>query len=63
MQFVLKETEQRPVSAFQNTSVTHMLHVDLNAPQILNVHQTKLAEIRSVLIHALDFVVSMQNAG
>jgi hypothetical protein len=63
MQFVQRETEQLPVSVFQNTLVTHMWLVDLNAQQILNVHQTKLAEIRNVLIHALDFVVSMQNAG
>jgi hypothetical protein len=45
---VLKEIEQRLVSAFLNILAILTWLVDQSAQQILNALQTRLAEIRSV---------------
>ena len=61
MQSVLKEIEQQHANAFQNILEIHMLHVGQNVLQMQNVPQTSHVATRNVLIHALDYVVSMLN--
>ena len=56
MQFAQKEIELLRADVSPNILEIHMWHVDLNAPSIQNVHQTRRAATLNVLILVLDFV-------
>lgn len=56
MQFAQKEIELVHADVSPNILEIHMWHVDLNAPSIQNVHQTRRAATLNVLILVLDFV-------
>jgi hypothetical protein len=56
MPIVETETVQLHVPAFKATSEILILHVDQNAPQMLNVQLIKHVKISNAWIPALDFV-------
>ena len=62
MLFAMIETEQLPVSVFQNTLATHTLPADQNALSTQTVHQTSLVKGTSVLTRVQEHAVSMHNA-
>lgn len=62
MHFVLKEILQRHVLASKIILEIHMLHVDQNAQLMQTAPLIKHVRGYIVLIHALDYVVSMLSA-